>query len=424
MGRDSPSTRRATPTPRHRLAALLALAVVLTLADTGLADTSPDPPTAGGAPSDLAPRDESIRRLIADIVRTAAPVPGTLDLHAPPDGALPRPAVTLRVDRTGAILDIRVGATSLSDLRSKALEGTLVRCEPGTTRSDADSPVSLDRLTPSPSRCVEDLLLLSGLANGLEEGFRGELYDPGFRAGRNGPPPDRFCALPATKDCDALREDREMAQLSQCVYRRGVPCPARWEEVTPESIGLDDSLFHVGEFDAELFHDPATGQYVLAFRGSDSAADFKDNLRQGIFGTTTEQYDQALKLTTRLLSELALSGTPLDLRFTGHSLGGGLATLSALRAGRTATVFNPASLHDRLIGDHRLPIEMAESTIDVLTVKGEIVTSVQGERNRAPGRHTTLAMAPGYLSWQHFELHGMNSVKASLDAYLDRHCTP
>ena len=423
MGRDSPSTRRATPTLRRRLATLLALAIVPILSGAVLADASPDPPPTGGAPSVLAPRDESIRRLIADIVRTAAPVPGTLDLHAPSDGALPRPAVTLRADRTGTIVDVRVGATSLSDLRAQALEGTLIRCTTGTAEEDARSPVSLDRLTPSPSRCVEDLLLLSGLANGLEEGFRGELPDTGFRAGRNGPPPDRFCALPVSKDCDALREDREMAQLSQCVYRKGDPCPAGWEAVTPESLGLDHSLFHVGEFDAELFHDPTTDQYVLAFRGSDSIADFKDNLRQGIFGTTTGQYDQALKLTDKLLDRLALTGDPLDLRITGHSLGGGLATLSALRAGRTATVFNPASLHDDLIDEHHLPIGTADATIDVITVKGEIVTSVQGEGHRAPGHHTALPRAPGYLSWQQLELHGMDSVNASLDTYLDRHCT-
>ena len=81
------------------------------------------------------------------------------------------------------------------------------------------------------------------------------------------------------------------------------------------------------------------GQYYLAFRGSeDEWADWEANGVQAA-GFRTSQYEQAIRLTRRVLE---LTGRGLTL--VGHSLGGGLASAGSGATGVRAVTFNAAGL--------------------------------------------------------------------------------
>jgi hypothetical protein len=110
--------------------------------------------------------------------------------------------------------------------------------------------------------------------------------------------------------------------------------------------------FHsVGDVRAALFRSDA-GKYVLAFRGTriTSARDATTNFLQAAGGVPLE-YKDAEELAKVISWELDAKGAAKfgDLEVVGHSMGGGMATAAAIANGLTATVFNPAGLHQNTI---------------------------------------------------------------------------
>lgn len=90
-----------------------------------------------------------------------------------------------------------------------------------------------------------------------------------------------------------------------------------------------------------LFVD-AAGDKVLAFAGTETMVDWKTNLLQGL-GFESAQYTMAIDIAESYGA----------ITFTGHSLGGGLASAAAIHTGGTATVFNAAGLHNNTLGDYK-----------------------------------------------------------------------
>jgi hypothetical protein len=95
-----------------------------------------------------------------------------------------------------------------------------------------------------------------------------------------------------------------------------------------------------GNFYAGLFRDSRNGNYVVAFRGTQTRADAYSNVKQGI-GLRDGQYTKAIELGRKLKD--ALSD---DLvAYTGHSRGGGQAAAAAMARTQTVAVtFNAAGL--------------------------------------------------------------------------------
>ena len=150
---------------------------------------------------------------------------------------------------------------------------------------------------------------------------------------------------PPSPICKALNDALKGALASKYAYQKGegdkdALDEAGYTKVDPTKLGLPNDLFHDGSFDVELLRD-ADGNYTVAFRGSDDLGDFlNDNIPQAL-GKATEQYRKAIQLADALANILGSD----NLTFTGHSLGGGLATAAALYLGRPATVYNPAGIH-------------------------------------------------------------------------------
>ncbi len=121
--------------------------------------------------------------------------------------------------------------------------------------------------------------------------------------------------------------ERDAALFSYLAYAplepNAVTPPSGWTQV----IGYNRDDPNGSGFGARVFRNASTGEYVVAFRGSD--AEWNDwtgaNLALAT-GDRALQLEQALWL----IADMQKDGISLsDVTFTGHSLGGGLATLAA-----------------------------------------------------------------------------------------------
>lgn len=81
------------------------------------------------------------------------------------------------------------------------------------------------------------------------------------------------------------------------------------------------------------FLNTSTHEVVIAFRGSDDGADWLTNA-----GLTIAQERQGAVIAAQYINEYGWG----NVRFTGHSLGGGIAATMAVWFNRPATVFDPA----------------------------------------------------------------------------------
>ena len=103
-------------------------------------------------------------------------------------------------------------------------------------------------------------------------------------------------------------------------------------------IKLDD---HKSGLQAMLYkHDGDVARYVYAIAGTDptESKDWLTNVGQ-VLGFS-DQHDRAAEAAERLAQEVGIE----NLKFVGHSKGGGQAAYCALRTGCDAITFNPAGL--------------------------------------------------------------------------------
>jgi len=173
--------------------------------------------------------------------------------------------------------------------------------------------------------------------------------------------------------------DLEMAGLSSAVYdlpgTKGAD-PEAWERDTKD-WELVESKDHKSGFKAAVFHHKERDEYVIAFAGTENLTDWKANIVQGV-GKNSEQHQQAVRLAQKYSD---MSGSKVTL--TGHSLGGGLATIASAVTRRPAVVFNPAGVHDntfeRFDTDREDFREKAEAgLVRSYVVEGEVLDRANG----------------------------------------------
>jgi hypothetical protein len=134
------------------------------------------------------------------------------------------------------------------------------------------------------------------------------------------------------------------------------------------------------KFNAALFVNHRTGEAVLGFAGTDftQGGDLVANGRQAL-GFADRQYEQAIQLSAELKKKFP------NLRLTGHSLGGGLASAAAIvnRIGGTVT-FNAAGVHPSTVSRHKMNLSNAPGLISAFRVKGEVLSSSQDGGRELP----------------------------------------
>lgn len=108
------------------------------------------------------------------------------------------------------------------------------------------------------------------------------------------------------------------------------------------------------------------GPYLLAFAGTSptSLANWRANIAQA-FGLGSSQYDQAINLAGDVWQR-----TGGNVIFTGHSLGGGLASAAAYATGGRAITFNAAGLHSMYRNG-------TPGAIRAHYIRSEVLTTVQ-----------------------------------------------
>jgi hypothetical protein len=84
--------------------------------------------------------------------------------------------------------------------------------------------------------------------------------------------------------------------------------------------------------------DPADRRTIVAYAGTQNGADWRNNIQQGL-GLSSRQYQQAVDFANKWR---AIDGN--NVRLTGHSLGGGLASYASIKTNLPATAVNAAPL--------------------------------------------------------------------------------
>jgi hypothetical protein len=157
----------------------------------------------------------------------------------------------------------------------------------------------------------------------------------------------------------ARQLDVDMMRMSLATYEGGEQNICGWNALSNEQLqaaGMDPGRLDVpgSQFKAQVFTD-GQGNYVLAFRGTqEGAPDWMTNFAQGT-GQVTDEFD---RLAPQAAQEFARAfGKPgvdengnaifTNLAITGHSQGGGLATIASAVTGIPTVTFDPSGIHDR-----------------------------------------------------------------------------
>jgi hypothetical protein len=106
--------------------------------------------------------------------------------------------------------------------------------------------------------------------------------------------------------------------------------------------------------------------YTVAFRGTQltSLLDWYNNVLQA-FGIPTPQYSMA-----KTLAKVIYERTGGNVRFVGHSLGGGLASAAAMVTGARAITINAAGLH-------KWTASGGDPNVSALFIRGDILSFAQ-----------------------------------------------
>jgi hypothetical protein len=127
--------------------------------------------------------------------------------------------------------------------------------------------------------------------------------------------------------------------------------PNGWHELSTDELkelGIDPKSLQseLGDgFSATLYRD-ASGNFVLAYAGTnfDQAGDLVSDAMGASVGVSFQQA-HAVDLALAVKSQLnAHGGLGNSLEFTGHSLGGELASVASVATGNRAVTFNAAGL--------------------------------------------------------------------------------
>jgi len=182
---------------------------------------------------------------------------------------------------------------------------------------------------------------------------------------QKGPPPSAAQA----------RHDYDYARLSLAIYSGAMDLRSEvkrdgWNTV--DAIGGENLFF---SYNSMLFRNDQRREMVMVYEGStplpSHVGDWANNVEQGT-GIMAEgwQYERAKR--EALLAREEARRLNYRLTFTGHSLGGGLATAAALHTNRPAVTFNAAGVNGWTTN-----LSNASRLITNYRVKGEVLSTLQ-----------------------------------------------
>jgi hypothetical protein len=201
--------------------------------------------------------------------------------------------------------------------------------------------------------------------------------------GENGKSTRSCDPCPAADTCKKLKDAQDKATLSEHVYSKSgtednpaPPLPPGYSEVSESELkkmGFTTETFAPSrsDFRAQMYKKTSeTGEteYVVAFKGTESGADWGENFKQGL-GANSDYYNRAKKISKKM----QILGHQTS--YTGHSLGGGLASAAAANTNAKGTTFNAAGLHTNTVNHKKSSAE-----IDAYYVPGDALSTLQDNR--------------------------------------------
>ncbi|MBD2796614.1 phospholipase [Xenorhabdus sp. 18] len=155
--------------------------------------------------------------------------------------------------------------------------------------------------------------------------------------------------------------DYSLTLVTRDVYRQhslGIGDYVRLSNEELSKAGIDPGTLndYSSGFQAGVYHN--NGLYIVSFTGSNELKDFMVSVRQGL-GFNEKQYNQAVELAHKALETFGE-----NVVFTGHSLGGGLATVAALATGKPAVIYNSVSVSDATLKHMGVSPEVARELAD------------------------------------------------------------
>ncbi|HQU01238.1 MAG TPA: DUF2974 domain-containing protein [Acetobacteraceae bacterium] len=178
-----------------------------------------------------------------------------------------------------------------------------------------------------------------------------------------------------------------MAKLSAHTYDTNAPLPPGYTYLDPTTPAGQQKLAAIGikpddlspaksQFRAQIFQTgtDVNPSYVVAYKGTtpSSGQDWLNNTEQSV-GANSDYYKQAITLGTKI--DNAESG---QVSFTGHSLGGGLASAASAATNEPAITFNAAGLNPATVENYMTTdFNQATSDITAYHVSGEMLDMVQ-----------------------------------------------
>lgn len=218
---------------------------------------------------------------------------------------------------------------------------------------------------------------LEGMGRGPFDALKKALefdYGPIFEENTTPPPPVEEEGIVVTARRDGLSPRQlDYAYFSQAVYSfKAQPTEGGRRllgaELTSVTGFTESDLFDSRTgLKAGVFID-RDGRVVLAFAGTESwlGPDGRGNV-QNELGRLSEQHRQAIALGELLVQKLGVD----NVAFTGHSLGGGLASLVALTTGAQAITFNPAGIPNSILSNLNLRRSDALGLVTAVTHRSD-----------------------------------------------------
>jgi hypothetical protein len=195
------------------------------------------------------------------------------------------------------------------------------------------------------------------------------------------------CDLPAER----LSHDQKLLACAEASYQTGSAETAKLP--TGYSVLSDAEMAHLGltegmledpesGFRASVYKDP-DGHLIVAFAGTDDAVDWVNDASGGL-GTTKQDL-----MAMNIARKLATGPEASNVTYTGHSLGGRLASVAAIASGAPAVTFNPAGVSDAAVSmalakrdgsnvyDAARHLAEAGQNVTVYKTEGDILNNVQ-----------------------------------------------
>jgi conjugal transfer mating pair stabilization protein TraG len=203
-------------------------------------------------------------------------------------------------------------------------------------------------------------------------------------------------------------------------YNKSVPeiLPKSVKRSTDPKLTIDNNKPGESGYFAAVYEDSLTGKMYVSNRGTELGVaghggdDWATNALQGL-GMKSTQYTMATDFARDLVEQYGAE----KLVFTGHSLGGGLASAQAVVTGSEGITFNSAGLHRNTVKERGVDLSEADkSKITAVFVKGEFLSMTQdkivpGIKGGLLGMPAPLAKALG---------SGLTAIGAGPGAFGDR----